>query len=580
MKEMVKKSFLISCPKTGKIRGINFRSKWVKWLFPITGTLALVWFLIRVVPKPSRIAYPCQIVIAPIVSSFVAYLIGLTGSVIAFRKAKMHFRNYRFGLAAVCLLVGVAASIFMLTPLPGHDIRAEDTGTFTPSDAANTPMGVARGINPGRVAWGYDLSACNWNGSSNYWFSAANNDQAKITALLNKTVCSVAGKTTVAAAWDTLFKYKNGGAAYVRGEKIAIKLNLNNNGNYDNQIDASPQTVYALLDQLVNQFGVNQADITLCDPARENQCTAVYDYCHPTFANVNYDANLGGFTANCITYSAAGPSERSISTAIYNTKYLIVMALLKRHCTPSATWGTDGVDYGNAPVTMIFKSNWGIIGGGRGNMHGMLHDWAYPLNSYHLLVDIEGSKYINGKTVLNILDGLYTGDRWNSNPRKWAMAPFNNHWPSSIFASQDPVALESVGVDFMRAEMPLTKNADRCLHEAALANNPPSGTVYQPDGTRLPSLGAHEHWNNATDKKYSRNLGTGNGIELVNVTPPTPVVTANRVLPGVSPGTKITTTYSLNGRRVADRDGNHRAVTAKGIYLKQTGKGAVSTVEK
>jgi hypothetical protein len=59
---------------------------------------------------------------------------------------------------------------------------------------------------------------------------------------------------------------------------------------------------------------------------------------------------------------------------------------------------------------------------------------------------------------------------------------------------------------------------DDYLHEAALADNPPSGTFYDPDHatntTRLPSLGTHEHWNNAADKQYSRNLGTGDGIEL------------------------------------------------------------------
>jgi hypothetical protein len=33
----------------------------------------------------------------------------------------------------------------------------------------------------------------------------------------------------------------------------------------------------------------------------------------------------------------------------------------------------------------------------------------------------------------------------------------------------------------------------------------------------LSSLGVHEHWNNAQDKKYSRNLKTGAGIELVAV---------------------------------------------------------------
>jgi len=132
-------------------------------------------------------------------------------------------------------------------------------------------------------------------------------------------------------------------------------------------------------------------------------------------------------------------------------------------------------------------------------------------------VDMFGNKNVNGKTVLNIIDGLYSGDRWNSQPHKWALAPFNGHWPSSFFASQDPVALESVGIDFLRSEMPLIKNGDRHLHEAALANNPPSGTVYKPDGVRLESLGVQEYWNNAQDKQYSRNLGTGKGIELVKI---------------------------------------------------------------
>jgi hypothetical protein len=86
------------------------------------------------------------------------------------------------------------------------------------------------------------------------------------------------------------------------------------------------------------------------------------------------------------------------------------------------------------------------------------------------------------------------------------------------------VAIDSVAVDFLRAEFttfPHWPNADDYLHEAALAGNPPSGTFYDPDhGTptkRLASLGVHEHWNNAKEKKYSRNLGIGKGIELVTV---------------------------------------------------------------
>jgi hypothetical protein len=62
------------------------------------------------------------------------------------------------------------------------------------------------------------------------------------------------------------------------------------------------------------------------------------------------------------------------------------------------------------------------------------------------------------------------------------------------------------------------KYSDYSVNESALADNPPSGTIYDPErnGTRLTSLGTSEHWNNATEKKYSRNLSSsGKGIELV-----------------------------------------------------------------
>ena len=53
-----------------------------------------------------------------------------------------------------------------------------------------------------------------------------------------------------------------------------------------------------------------------------------------------------------------------------------------------------------------------------------------------------------------------------------------------------------------------SRYADNYLHEAALADNA-SKTVYdlEWDGTARRSLGVHEHWNNAADKKYLRNLG-------------------------------------------------------------------------
>jgi hypothetical protein len=95
---------------------------------------------------------------------------------------------------------------------------------------------------------------------------------------------------------------------------------------------------------------------------------------------------------------------------------------------------------------------------------------------------------------------------------------------TQFLASQDPVAIDSVGFDFLWAEYPdypCRQGVDDYLHEAALAANPPSGTFYDHNHPtpvrRLASLGVHEHCNNPLEKKYSRNLGTGDGIELVAV---------------------------------------------------------------
>ena len=131
-----------------------------------------------------------------------------------------------------------------------------------------------------------------------------------------------------------------------------------------------------------------------------------------------------------------------------------------------------------------------------------------------------GHKDLGGKTILYLIDALYAAPHQNEGPEKWQSAPFDGHWTASVFASQDPTAIESVAVDFFAAEetaVRMVGAVDNYLHEAALAHQPPSQTRYAPDGDGKPllSLGVHEHWNSPEMKQYSRNLGTGPGIELV-----------------------------------------------------------------
>jgi hypothetical protein len=142
---------------------------------------------------------------------------------------------------------------------------------------------------------------------------------------------------------------------------------------------------------------------------------------------------------------------------------------------------------------------------------------------YRALVDLMGHQHLGGKTVLYLIDGLFSGlHPKDPVPQGMKTPPFDGYWPCSLLASQDPVAIDSVGLDFLQAEWadyPRQGGVDDYLREAALAPNPPSGTFYDPNHAesteRLASLGVHEHWNNPQDRQYSRNLGDSEGIELI-----------------------------------------------------------------
>jgi hypothetical protein len=147
-------------------------------------------------------------------------------------------------------------------------------------------------------------------------------------------------------------------------------------------------------------------------------------------------------------------------------------------------------------------------------------------------------KLTGGKNLAYIMDALWATDWELDKPIKWKMRPFNNGFTSSLFVSLDPVAIESVGYDFLRSEFPASSGADASvqmpgvddyLHQAADSANWPSGIKYDPnnDGTYIASLGVHEHWNNATAKKYTRDLRTGMGIELIEIEQTSPVEVAD-----------------------------------------------------
>ena len=74
---------------------------------------------------------------------------------------------------------------------------------------------------------------------------------------------------------------------------------------------------------------------------------------------------------------------------------------------------------------------------------------------YRPLVDLMGHAHLGGKTVLYLVDGLFSGVHPRDPvPQRMQSAPFNGQWSCSLLASQDPVAIDSVGFDFLWREWP------------------------------------------------------------------------------------------------------------------------------
>jgi len=485
------------------------------------GFTSTAWFLIRVIPKPSRATYPCMRASAPMMSAFVIYLMTFFGSVSAFRVAKKHFAKARYVYAGLFFLAAIVCSCLFFFGNP-TSLYARTLNSL--SIESNKPMGVAKGIYPGRVVWVHNPKVANWDGTTGYWWDDACNSQVGADKMLTNSLVELTGEKTEAKAWRSLFKYFNtkrsrGGKGYQINEKIAVKINENNTLSHanTNEINASPQMVLSLLNSLVHEAGVPQKNITVFDASRfitDN----IFSKCHSKYPEVQFVDNVGGdgrikatYVDNAIPYSADnGKLARGLATCAVEADYLINLALLKGH-----------VGQG---VTLCAKNYYGctsIYNDWRKNAHSNFDQDKSGKAKYMTFTDFLGHKDLGLKTMLFLVDATYGHKFVDGVPQyRMKMSPFNGNWPCSLFASQDPVAIDAVGMDFILNEWPDApdlKECDQYLVESALANNPPSGTHYDPerDGTGLESLGVFEHWNNATDKKYSRNLKSGKGIELI-----------------------------------------------------------------
>jgi len=289
-------------------------------------------------------------------------------------------------------------------------------------------------------------------------------DQTVVDLMTERGILDLTGAPTPAEAWRVILP------AYQPGQKVAIKINLNN-ATYDSTgqvIDALPQPINAVIKGL-KAIGVPENNIWVYDvtigwhrgeiPARlMNKVATLYPGAQFHSNDGKHTTALGYSASQLVHFTpTAGRiiSPRPLANALVQATYLINMPIMKKHRM--------------AGVSLSFKHHFGSIDGcDQVHWSTTLEDPSY-LPGYSGLVDIYRNPHIKGKTVLTVGDGLYGAriNNYSEIPSPWAT--FGGKSPNSLFFSRDPVAIDCVMYDFLAAEGGVPPGSDNYLKLASAA---------------------------------------------------------------------------------------------------------------
>lgn len=308
---------------------------------------------------------------------------------------------------------------------------------------------------PADVVRIHAADATNWDFGSDWYGNYVN--QTRVNEMTERGLRQITGAESAGGAWARLMPN------YHPGQKIAIKVNLNNASKEDgdNIIDALPQVVIALLRTLVMDYHVAEADIWVYD-AQRPMPWRFYNPIHTAFPQVGLYDNGNGYGVKA-TFNQADPSlrvafsqpnlkgDRWLTDLLFQATYLINLPIMKKHASH--------------PVTLGFKNHFGSLSylqtivDANDNPHPYITP-SNPLYNPNTLpfVDINANPNIRNKTVLTLADGLFGSSAVAVAPQAWTHT-FAGKSPNSLLFSTDPVAIDCVLTDLLRAEFGFTNPA-------------------------------------------------------------------------------------------------------------------------
>ena len=371
----------------------------------------ILWFLFRVLPKPTRMAYPCQQAALTTILSYLCLTVRFLLFPLVFLKStlreisrktiftkKMLFRvGLSLSVLAVVFSFNSIKNLYyktryhLITKTVYDPVYKQDITYHATRYPSLNHMNVAYAVSsPSKVVRIVDDNATSWDYTTGYYWEYVN--QNVVNEMVKKGVITLTGMATEQDAWKAILPN------YTQGQRIAIKLNGNDLWNDDqSELVGLPHVANAIIRGLLNR-GVLQRDIIVVETSRRNRYFYPYYY---TIINGLYpDVQL--LDAGDTTYNIKGDNvvsfpytiDQSIADLLVKSDYIIHVPLLK---AINRYWG----------ITGCIKGTMGVVPHPQG-----LHPYLDRATVDNPAVLIYQNPHIIGKIVLNITDGLfgnYTG---------------------------------------------------------------------------------------------------------------------------------------------------------------------------
>lgn len=376
----------------------------------ILGAIALVWFLIRVIPKPQRANYPCQRAAFPIASAFVIWITGIFTSKVIFSKAKLALTNRKVVQSSIlaALAIGIFLSSIMFTSIfesaasglnsiklknGGEELYQKQKNAITESIVdPEAYVGIVKSDKDN--AYEIDFNELN------QMIRKAVNLAGGFDTLINEGDTVVLKPNVISARTEVGVEFPdtaNGVATDYR--TLQIVANMVRERNASGKIfiiEASGNGITRSNFEELGYFNVTGIDsIILLDEFTGTW----YDTSDPEIVEVNLPAGKNLYPAGNKYY---------LNKIYKNAQVVISLPCLKTHALSGITGGVKNVGIGATPVQVYglgpnepeaFRAaRWGRIDHGFGSSPTPLHQWIHdyymcrPVD-YVIMDGLQGVEY-------------------------------------------------------------------------------------------------------------------------------------------------------------------------------------------